>query len=74
MAKWLWLVAFVTFFCPASFAQRLELSLDGQWEFVTVKSLDEPPPTQGWKPIQVPGTIYGYNYERAWFRRKFFRP
>ena len=74
MAKWLWLVAFVTFFCPASFAQRLELSLDGQWEFVTVKSLDEPPPTQGWKPIQVPGTIYGYNYERAWFRRKFFVP
>lgn len=36
--------------------------------------MDEPPPTQGWKPIQVPGTIYGYNYERAWFRRKFFAP
>lgn len=53
-------------------AQRREFSLDGQWEFVRVKSLDEPPPARGWNSIQVPGTIYGYNYERAWFRRKFF--
>ncbi len=52
---------------------RSELSLDGQWEFVRVKTLDAPP-VNGWQPIQVPGTIYGYNYERAWFRRKFFVP
>ncbi|MCS7266155.1 MAG: hypothetical protein NZ805_15145 [Armatimonadetes bacterium] len=67
---WL-LVGVFTLFADA---QRQNVYLNGLWEFVRVKSLDEPPPVQGWQPIQVPGTIYGYNYERAWFRRKFFVP
>lgn len=74
MVRWLVAAILVAFSCLNAVAQRLEISLDGQWEFVVVKSLDEPPPAQGWKPIHVPGTIYGYNYERAWFRRKFFVP
>ncbi|MDW8026325.1 MAG: hypothetical protein RMK18_10755, partial [Armatimonadota bacterium] len=61
----IWL--FVGVFALFAVAQRQHVSLDGRWEFVRVKSLDEPPPVQGWQPIQVPGTIYGYNYERAWF-------
>ncbi len=64
----------VGFFVLPVSPQRQYVSLDGQWEFVRVKSLDAPPPTQGWQPIQIPGTIFGYNYERAWFRRKFFAP
>ncbi len=64
----------VGFFVLPVSPQRQYVSLDGQWEFVRVKSLDAPLPTQGWQPIQIPGTIFGYNYERAWFRRKFFAP
>ncbi len=67
-------LALIAFAVLNANAQRLNLSLDGKWEFIRVKSLDEPPPIQGWQPIHVPGTIFGYNYERAWFRRKFFVP
>lgn len=60
--------------CMASWAGRFQLSLDGRWEFVKVGSLDDPLPTSGWQPINVPGTLYGFNYERAWFHRKFTLP
>lgn len=38
---------------------------------IKVKSLDDPLPQSGWRSFQVPGTVDGYNYERAWFRRTF---
>ena len=50
-------------------ASRMTVSLDGQWEFVKVSSLDEPPPSSGWQKMDIPGTLYGTNYERVWFRR-----
>lgn len=55
-------------------AGRTIISLDGKWEFVKVPSLDEPLPTSGWQSINIPGTLYGYNYERAWFRRSIHIP
>ena len=36
-----------------------------------MKSLDDAPPTTGWQAFNMPGLINGYDYERAWFRRKF---
>ncbi len=39
-----------------------------------MKSLDEAPPQEGWQQFAVPGTLGGYNYERAWFRRTFSMP
>lgn len=56
------------------FGGRMMITLDGKWEFVKVRSLDDPIPTSGWQIINIPGTLYGYNYERAWFRRKFILP
>ncbi|MEW5718088.1 MAG: sugar-binding domain-containing protein, partial [Chloroflexota bacterium] len=50
---------------------RQEISLDGKWEYVQVKSLDDALPTGGWQAFNVPGLLGGYDYERAWFRRKF---
>lgn len=55
-------------------AGRVMVSLDGRWEFVKVRSLDDPIPSSGWQAINIPGTLYGYNYERAWFHRKFSIP
>lgn len=55
-------------------AGRTMVSLDGKWEVVKVRSLDDPIPSSGWQEINIPGTLYGYNYERAWFRRKIFIP
>ncbi|MGC8842888.1 MAG: sugar-binding domain-containing protein, partial [bacterium] len=54
---------------PTLWAGRNIVSLDGDWEFVKVKSLDEPIPASGWQRISVPGTLNGINYERAWFRK-----
>lgn len=53
---------------------RQEISLDGKWEYVKTKSLDVAPPVPGWQAIDIPGTLSGYNYERAWFRRTFTAP
>lgn len=55
---------------------RQEISLDGKLDAarVKVKSLDDPLPTSGWQSFNVPGLLNGYNYERAWFRRKFTAP
>ena len=53
---------------------RQEISLDGKWEYVKVKSLDDALPASGWQSFNVPGLLNGYNYERAWFRRKFNAP
>lgn len=55
-------------------AGRRMVSLDGKWECVKVLSLDDPIPTSGWQPIDIPGTLYGYNYEKAWFHRSFSLP
>lgn len=51
--------------------QRKIISLDGGWQVVRVSSLEDPLPKSGWESFQVPGVLYGYNYERAWFRRTF---
>ncbi|MCS6861371.1 MAG: hypothetical protein NZT92_13730, partial [Abditibacteriales bacterium] len=59
---------------PAFAATRQEVSLNGAWEVVRVRSLDAPPPANGWQPFDVPGVVSGHNYERAWFRRKFSVP
>jgi len=53
---------------------RQEILLDGRWEYVKVKSLDDPLPATGWQSFDVPGLLNGYNYERAWFRRQFNVP
>ncbi|HUW61898.1 MAG TPA: glycoside hydrolase family 2 TIM barrel-domain containing protein [Candidatus Bathyarchaeia archaeon] len=55
-------------------AVRETLSLNGSWQFVKVESLDSAPPGSGWSTIEVPGTVQGHNYERAWFRRSFNAP
>lgn len=52
---------------------RQETNLSGEWEYVRVGDLNAPP-AEGWRPIEVPGTIQGVNYERAWFRREFEIP
>lgn len=53
---------------------REHLNLSGQWSFVKVKSLDWPPPSDGWSATEVPGLLWGHNYERAWLRRTFEAP
>ncbi len=53
---------------------RAERSLNGQWQFVRVSSLDAPVPEKGWQTVAVPVELRGYNYERAWFRRVFRVP
>lgn len=51
-----------------------EKSLNGPWEYVKVPELTLPPPQAGWQPITVPQCLFGWNYERAWFRRRFQIP
>ncbi|MCX7600216.1 MAG: hypothetical protein N2512_15315 [Armatimonadetes bacterium] len=53
---------------------RDHLNLSGPWLFVKVKSLDWPPPSDGWSGTDVPGLLYGHNYECAWLRRSFEAP
>jgi hypothetical protein len=50
---------------------RYEESLDGTWEFVKVASLDDPVPTHGWEPIEVPSQFISSSYERVWYRKIF---
>ncbi len=57
-----------------AFAPRPVQSLNGTWSYVKVKDLDTPPPDDGWKDIAVPGTLDGFNYERAWLRRTVALP
>ncbi|NSW56571.1 MAG: hypothetical protein HPY44_11185 [Armatimonadetes bacterium] len=52
---------------------RQEISLNGAWQYVRVAELTTPP-EEGWLPIEVPGTISGVDYQRAWFRREFTVP
>lgn len=61
-------------FTAAAYAQRQDVSLNGTWEYIKVKSLDDDPPQNGWQKFEIPGQIGGYNYERAWFRRSFDVP
>ncbi|HOZ45727.1 MAG TPA: glycoside hydrolase family 2 TIM barrel-domain containing protein, partial [Candidatus Hydrogenedentes bacterium] len=58
----------------AAATPRAVVSLDGAWRMVKVESLDVPPPTDGWVEFEVPGTLRGHDYERAWFRRAFEVP
>lgn len=53
---------------------RIDLDLNGEWEFKKVDNLDAPPGDGDWKPFDVPGYLRGYRYERAWFRRSFNLP
>ncbi len=61
------------FFALPAFA-RQDVSLNGTWQMVKVASLDAAPPADGWKEFEVPGTIAGWKYEKAWLRRSFAVP
>ena len=50
---------------------REKISLNGNWSYKKVSNLSYPPSSTGWSSISVPGQLYGYNYERAWFNRTF---
>ncbi|MBM4050930.1 MAG: hypothetical protein FJ279_38025, partial [Planctomycetes bacterium] len=52
---------------------RVEIGLNGAWQFQKVKDLAFPPRGE-WKETKVPGTVNGWNYERAWFRTSFAAP
>jgi len=56
---------------------RSKLSLDGAWNTVTTPDSVKTPPTSGWQPTIVPGTIWispegGSHY--IWFRRRITIP
>lgn len=68
------LAAFLAFACPSEAVPRQDLFLNGEWQTISVASLDDPIPADGWKPFTVPGVIRGHDYERAWFRREFAIP
>jgi beta-galactosidase len=53
----------------ASAQERLRIDLSGEWQYQKVPVLAFPPPADGWQSITIPGTLNGWNYERAWFRR-----
>jgi hypothetical protein len=53
---------------------RVEVSLNGMWEYQRADSLDAPPGGGPWKPFEVPGYLSGFDYQRAWFRRSFDVP
>lgn len=52
---------------------REEMTLNGSWEVAKVADLTTPP-TDGWTPFSVPGTLSGGRYDCAWFRRTFTIP
>lgn len=54
--------------------ERQALSLDSSWQMARAPLLDDPLPQHGWQPSRVPGVLYGYNYERAWFQHTFDAP
>ncbi|MDD4869136.1 MAG: carbohydrate-binding domain-containing protein [Kiritimatiellae bacterium] len=54
----------------AANAPRSEINLNGEWLMQKVDDLSALPKGD-WKPVRVPGYIYGTNYERAWFKRTF---
>ena len=58
----------------AAAAPRHEVSLNGVWEYQKVADLEDDPKAESWKQLRVPGTLYGWNYERAWLRRSFELP
>jgi len=68
------IVALLLVGCAAHAAERQETSLNGPWEYVKVRELQFPPPMDGWQPMEMPGQLGGFNYERAWFRRSFAVP
>jgi len=52
---------------------RAELDLGGTWQYQKVTQLNYPP-TNTWQSVAVPGFLYGWQYEHAWFRRQFTVP
>ena len=59
--------------CGAVFqaaAARIELDLDGSWQYQNVGQLNFPP-TNNWQTVAVPGFLSGYQYQHAWFRTTF---
>ncbi len=54
-------------------ADRIEIGLGGTWEYQKVAALNYPP-SNNRQTITVPGFLSGWNYERAWFRRRFTLP
>ena len=67
------LLALVIASCTAWCQPRQEMSLNGAWQYVRMSELTAPP-AEGWLPIEVPATISGVDYQRAWFRREFTIP
>lgn len=53
---------------------RVEVSLNGTWEYQHAEQLGVPPDDGPWKPFEVPGYLSGFDYQRAWFRRSFDVP
>ena len=74
MQYWLGMMIFICMTGIAWSAPRQEVSLNGTWEMVKVRSLEVSPPRVGWHTVSVPGVVEGYNHERCWFRRAFFVP
>ncbi len=70
MATWLLMISTV----PGSPVERQEIQLNGPWQYKLVSELDTPPKAGDWQAIHIPGTLRGFNYERAWFRRSFRAP
>lgn len=68
------LLVFLVGVSPLAAQLRQEISLNGPWEVARVADLTAGPPAEGWQPFTVPGTIFGVDYERAWFRRNFVVP
>ena len=55
-------------------APRVEMSLNGAWEYQQVAELGAPPSSGDWQPRNIPETFRGYDYERVWLRRSFRLP
>jgi hypothetical protein len=67
-------IVLVTSASAAAAPPRLEMDLNGTWQYQRVAELATPPKQGEWQSFQVPGTLRGYNYERGWLRRDFTIP
>jgi len=55
-------------------AQRVERTLNGEWETVAATSHEEAPPSAGWERAVVPGTFNSVGGEKRWLRRRIDIP
>lgn len=66
----------ILFLCASSTLalERQAVSLTGTWQRVSVSSLDDAPPADGWQEVKIPSEQGGYDYGAAWFKRSFDVP